>query len=138
LWRILPRSILYKPALTDIEGFYGKARAQPKIANDERNAESGSRCTFGVIAMHFPQLIVSAASRMLTESPTRKRLPNMNTAAFEDRPPDSAELTAYDERHLVTYLRLLDADEEGADWKEAVKIIFGLDPDREPQRARIV
>ena len=64
--------------------------------------------------------------------------PNMNTAAFEDRPPDSAELTPYDERHLVTYLRLLDADEEGADWKEAVKIIFGLDPDREPQRARLV
>ena len=53
----------------------------------------------------------------------------MNTAAFEDRPPDSAELTAYDERHLATYLRLLDADEEGADWKEAVKIIFGLDPE---------
>jgi len=75
---------------------------------------------------------------MLTESPTRKRLPNMNTAAFEDRPPDSAELTPYDERHLATYLRLLDADEEGADWKEAVKIIFGLDPDREPQRAHLV
>jgi hypothetical protein len=113
-------------------------RAHPKIADDERNAESGSRCTFSVTAMHFPQRIVSAASRMLTGSPTRKRLPNMNTAAFEDRPPDSAELTPYDERHLATYLRLLDAYEEGADWKEAVKIIFGLDPDREPQRARLV
>ena len=75
---------------------------------------------------------------MLTDSPTRKRLPNINTAAFEDRPPDSAELTPYDEQHLATYLRLLDADEEGADWREAVKIIFGLDPDREPQRARHV
>jgi Uncharacterized conserved protein (DUF2285) len=64
--------------------------------------------------------------------------PKMNITAFEDRPPNSAELTAYDERHLATYLRLLDADEEGADWKEAVRIIFGLDPDREPQRARIV
>ena len=118
---------------------YGKARAYPKIAGDERNSEQrGSRCTFSVIAMHFPQRIVSLASRMLTESPTRKRLPNMNTAAFEDRPPDSAELTPYDERHLAAYLRLLDADEEGADWKEAVKIIFGLDPDREPQRARLV
>jgi Uncharacterized conserved protein (DUF2285) len=93
---------------------------------------------FSVIAMHFPHIIESAASRMLTESLTRKRLPNMNITAFEDRPPDSAELTAYDERHLATYLRLLDADEEGADWKEAVQIIFGLDPDREPQRARIV
>jgi len=116
----------------------GKARAHPKIADDERNSESGPRCIFSVIAMHFPQRIVSAASSMLTESPTRKHLPKMNTAAFEDRPPDSAELTPYDERHLATYLRLLDADEEGADWKEAVKIIFGLDPDREPQRASIV
>jgi hypothetical protein len=109
-----------------------------KIADDEGNAESGSRCTFSVIAMHFPQRIVSAASRMLTQSPTRKRLPNMNTVAFEDRPPDSAELSRYDERHLATYLRLLDADEEGADWKEAVKIVFGLDPDQERQRARLV
>jgi Uncharacterized conserved protein (DUF2285) len=60
------------------------------------------------------------------------------TAAFEDRPPESAQLTAYDERHFATYLRLLDADEEGADWREAVRIIFGLDPDHEPERARIV
>ena len=88
--------------------------------------------------MHFPQRIVSAASLMLTESQTRSRLPNMNATAFEDRPPESTGLTPYDERHLATYLRLLDADEEGADWKEAVRIIFGLDADREAQRARIV
>ena len=62
----------------------------------------------------------------------------MTIAAFEDRPPESAQLTAYDERHLPTYLRLLDAEEEGADWREAVRIIFGLDPHREPERARIV
>ena len=57
---------------------------------------------------------------------------------FEDRPPESAQPTAYDERHFATYLRLLDADEEGADWREAARIIFGLDPEREPERARIV
>ena len=62
----------------------------------------------------------------------------MSTLDFEDRPPDGARLTSYDERHLATYIRLLDADEEGADWQEAVRIIFGLDPDREPERARIV
>jgi Uncharacterized conserved protein (DUF2285) len=93
---------------------------------------------FSVIAMHFPHSIVSAASRMLAESLTRKRLPKMKITAFEDHPPNGAELTSYDERHLATYLRLLDADEEGADWKEAVKIIFDLDPDREPERARMV
>jgi len=60
----------------------------------------------------------------------------MSTDTFEDRPPDSQSLTTYDERNLVTYLRLLDADEEGADWQEVVRIIFGLDPDREPERAK--
>jgi hypothetical protein len=38
----------------------------------------------------------------------------MTTPAFADRPPDSPKPTAYDERHLVRYLRLLDAAEEGA------------------------
>jgi len=27
-------------------------------------------------------------------------------------------VNAYDEQHLATYLRLLDADAEGADWRE--------------------
>jgi hypothetical protein len=62
----------------------------------------------------------------------------MAILAFDDSPPMSAKLTPYDERHLVTYLRLLDAAEERADWREAVRIIFGLDPAREPERARVV
>lgn len=62
----------------------------------------------------------------------------MTTPRFADRPPEDPKLTAYDEGHLVTYLRLLDAAEDGADWREAVSIIFGLDPEREPERARIV
>ena len=62
----------------------------------------------------------------------------MSVPPFEDRPPESQKLTAYDERHLVTYLRLLDAADEGADWREIVAIIFGLDPEREPERARTV
>ncbi len=36
------------------------------------------------------------------------------------------------------YLRLMDAAAEGADWREAVRIIFGLDPQQEPERARLV
>jgi hypothetical protein len=62
----------------------------------------------------------------------------MTIAAFDDRPPDLPHVTPYDERHLKTYLRLLDADEEGADWREVVKVIFGLDAEREPDRARCV
>jgi len=62
----------------------------------------------------------------------------MSTPTFDDCPPDSPNLTSYDERHLVTYIRLLDADAEAADWREAVQIIFGLDPDKEPARAKAV
>jgi len=62
----------------------------------------------------------------------------MTTLPFEDRPPETERVNAYDERHFVTYLRLLDADEEGADWREVVLIVFGLDPVREPDRAKLV
>jgi len=58
--------------------------------------------------------------------------------AFQDEPPREERLTPYDERHLVTYLRLLDAHNDGADWQEAVAIIFEIDPQNEPDRARVV
>jgi hypothetical protein len=53
-----------------------------------------------------------------------------------DSAPDDPTLTAYDEQHLVTYWRLLDAVAEGADWKEVARIVLHIDPDREPARAR--
>ena len=53
-----------------------------------------------------------------------------------DLAPTDARLTAYDQAHLVTYLRLLDADAEGADWREVAQIVLHIDPDREPDRAR--
>jgi hypothetical protein len=62
----------------------------------------------------------------------------MTIDRFQDRPPDAAGLTDYDRHHLSAYLRLLDSSAEGADWREAVKIIFALDPAREPQRSRMV
>lgn len=62
----------------------------------------------------------------------------MTQKDFMDEPPESPTLTDYDRRQMVTYLRLLDAETDGADWREAVSILFGLDPDREPGRARRV
>lgn len=50
--------------------------------------------------------------------------------------PTDPALTGYDQEHLVTYLRLLDADTEGADWREVARIVLHIDPDREPDRAR--
>jgi Uncharacterized conserved protein (DUF2285) len=55
---------------------------------------------------------------------------------FFDLAPTSATLTAYDEMHLITYLRLLDADAEGADWAEVTRIVLKIDPAKEPVRAR--
>lgn len=62
----------------------------------------------------------------------------MTTPPFEDSPPADDRVTAYDERHFVTYLRLLDAAKEGADWREVAQIVFSLDPTREPDRVRLV
>jgi len=56
--------------------------------------------------------------------------------AVRDVAPTDAVLTGYDEQHLVTYLRLLDAAAEGADWREVARIVLHIDPDREPERAR--
>jgi len=36
----------------------------------------------------------------------------------DDIAPSGALLTRYDEGHLVTYWRMLDANKEGADWRE--------------------
>jgi hypothetical protein len=62
----------------------------------------------------------------------------MSTPAFEDRPRLTEHVNAYDERHLTTYLRLLDAAEEGADWRKVAAVVFGIDPEREPERAKII
>ncbi|MCK1510846.1 DUF2285 domain-containing protein [Bradyrhizobium sp. 18] len=53
-----------------------------------------------------------------------------------DSPPDDAALTPYDEQHVVTYTRLLQAESEGAGWQEVARIVLHIDPEREPDRAR--
>jgi hypothetical protein len=59
------------------------------------------------------------------------------------REPDIADtassvtvLTSYDTEHLVTYLRLLDANAEGADWREVTRVVLHLDPEHEFDRVR--
>jgi hypothetical protein len=53
-----------------------------------------------------------------------------------DEAPTSTLLSVYDEQHLITYLRLLDAESDSADWKEVARIMLHIDPDREADRAR--
>lgn len=55
---------------------------------------------------------------------------------FDDAAPTGEDLTEYDRAHVKLYMRLLDAAADGADWREAAKILFGIDPVREPERAK--
>jgi Uncharacterized conserved protein (DUF2285) len=50
--------------------------------------------------------------------------------------PSGPVLTAYDEEHMITYMRVLDADQQGADWREFSRIVLRIDPDTEAHRAR--
>ncbi|MCK1427325.1 DUF2285 domain-containing protein [Bradyrhizobium sp. 87] len=52
-----------------------------------------------------------------------------------DAAPTAPLLTGYDEQHLVTYLRLLDAAAD-IDWKEVARTVLHIDVAREPDRAR--
>ena len=53
-----------------------------------------------------------------------------------DLAPMDSVLTVYDEEHIITYLRMLDADKEGADWREVTQIVLHINPELEPDRAR--
>jgi len=78
-------------------------------------------------AVRIATLIVQKTTRKVVTIPP-----------FEDRPPELDRVGPYDHKHLASYLRLLDAEAEGADWREAVAVIFGLDPEKEPKRAKLV
>lgn len=56
--------------------------------------------------------------------------------AYLDQAPTDPTLTDYDRENLVLYLRLLDAAEEGADWREVARVLFDIDPAADPERAR--
>jgi hypothetical protein len=62
----------------------------------------------------------------------------MISTGFEVSPPQADTITDYDERNFVTYLRLLDAVAEGADWREVAAIIFQINAHAEPERAKTV
>lgn len=53
-----------------------------------------------------------------------------------DKVPWSDTVTEYDEQHFVTYLRLLDAEADGASQAEMARIVLGIEPNEEPARAQ--
>lgn len=54
----------------------------------------------------------------------------------EDEAPTGPDITIYDEEHFVTYLRLLDAEADGADWTEVARIVLHRDPTSDEVRTR--
>ena len=63
-------------------------------------------------------------------------MPVPMTPSTADEAPWSDRITAYDEAHFVVYLRLLDAAADGASEDEMCRIVLGIDPTREPKRAK--
>ncbi|WFU53632.1 DUF2285 domain-containing protein [Bradyrhizobium pachyrhizi] len=63
----------------------------------------------------------------------RENPPHLDVA---DQAPADDILTPYDRKHAVTYMRMLDAEAEDADWREVTEIVLHIDPQREPTRAR--
>ena len=68
--------------------------------------------------------------------PKNKR--RLRSAAVRDEVPWSEDLTEYDRDHFVTYVRLLDAIEEGASEAEICRLVLGIDSAKEPKRAKRV
>ena len=54
---------------------------------------------------------------------------NPSEPPVADAAPWSDALTDYDLAHLVLYLRILDADRDGADWREVTRCVLGRDPE---------
>ena len=55
-----------------------------------------------------------------------------------DAPPVASHPTDYDWAHRIAYLRLLDAQNEGADWHDVASAVLGLDIVADPDIAKAV
>ena len=56
------------------------------------------------------------------------------STALMDVPPEAAKPTNYDWVHRVCYLRMLDADAVGTDWRDVARTVMKLDPNGDPGR----
>jgi hypothetical protein len=54
----------------------------------------------------------------------------------QNEAPTASELTDYDRAHVVTYLRLLDAEEAHANPEEVMRLVLRIDPKKDADRAR--
>ena len=64
------------------------------------------------------------------------RMVPLDPDVADTAPADPDALTPYDHEHAITYLRLLDASAEAADWREVALTVLHIDVAREPSRAK--
>ena len=84
------------------------------------------------------QYAKESKAKWLDQQPVARKFmqkPPLDPDVADTAPSDSV-LTVYDEEHVITYLRLLDADAKGADWREVARVVLHLDPVHESDRAR--
>lgn len=99
-----------------------------------KSVHGGAKRTSLVLVINMPR----AQCRVLDQQPVARtpiQKPPLDPGVADTAPADSV-LTVYDEEHVITYLRLLDADAVGADWREVARLVLHLDPEHEPDRAR--
>ncbi len=58
--------------------------------------------------------------------------------AIAEQAPTEASITDYDRAHFGVYLRLIDATNAKAPWREVAKIVLSLDPDGDTARAKAI
>lgn len=51
----------------------------------------------------------------------------MGASSFQPNPPDEPVITDYDRAHAAIYLRLLDAEINGAGWESAAALVLQQD-----------
>ena len=59
-------------------------------------------------------------------------------AELLEAPPLDDKPTDYDWAHRICYLRLLDADADGAAWQEVARTVLKLDPKAGPDRIKAI
>ena len=53
-----------------------------------------------------------------------------------DVAPTDPDLTVYDEEHVATYERILDAAAYNADWRDVARLVLHIDPAKQLNRSR--
>jgi hypothetical protein len=76
-------------------------------------------------------------SKTTQAGPMTKVTPTALAPAVADTLVWSDKITLYDQEHFITYARLLDAEADEADWRDAARIILRLDLNKNLEVAKL-